>query len=171
MTANTLLNSIGQIDDKYVIEFAHIRKPIISRRTVAAIAACLLLVVTAVYAIHQIPDTQPQPKIIWANSSAVTDVEQFGIIKGHIQFSENLSKAIANTGNQDVVFAIKVIELTGATVEEVYQEFIIPLNLSETYETNGIIFASREQIATLECPEGMSSVLTLAHHEEQEALS
>lgn len=167
MTASALLNAIGQIDDKYVMEFAHIRRQRISWRAVAVIAACLLLIAGAVFTAWPRINNQPQHNIIWADSSSTPNTEQFGIIKGHIQFSANLTKAMAESDSNTDLFAIEVVELTGAANEEVYEQVIRPLRLTETYQENGIIFASREQIETMTCPDDMSIVLTLAHNENR----
>lgn len=170
MNATTLLRAIGQIDEEYVLEFAFVAKTKKTWRTIAAIAACAILLVSATFAVYCLRSPQPPKAVIWAEATGDIEIKQFGIIKGHLQFSENLSKAIANPKNKDAVFAIQVTELTGATKAEVFRQFIQPLNLSEIYTDALIIFASREQIAAMQCPDDMSIVLTLAHRNKQEVL-
>lgn len=176
MSGKVLMAAIGDINDRYVMEFAEVQ-PIKKHCSVLVtkillFAACLCIVVMSVVFMmqnHNIPQGSDPGDIstgnvIWGEGVGDNVVEEYGdqAIKGTIVIAESLKNAMTNSDNGKDLFAVMVTEMTGATPNDVYNTFIKPLNLNEEYLNTGIIYVSENQINTLECPSDFSLVLSLA---------
>ena len=175
MSGNVLMAAMGNINDRYIMEFAEV-KPIKKHHSalltkILPLAACLCVVIMSAILLTQ-NGNAPQGNqsgdlannVIWGNGVSDNVVEEYGdkAAKGTIILAESLENALKNSDNEDDLFAVMVTEMTGAAPNDVYNTFVKPLNVNEKYLETGIIFISEEQIAELECPSDLSLVLSLA---------
>ena len=175
MSGKALMIAMGNINDRYIMEFAEV-KPIKRHHSALLtrflpLAACLCIVIMSAILFIQ-NDNVPQGNqsgdlannIIWGNGVGDNVVEAYGdkAAKGTLIIAESLENALKNSNNENDLFAVMVTEMTGAAPNDVYNTFIKPLNVNEKYLETGIIFVSEEQIAELECPSDLSLILSLA---------
>lgn len=173
MIARNVLDAIGDIDDFYIMEFSKIRqkKRVVSRRLLA-VAACLCLVITAV-AVSFMPFsddptvpssavTIPKGEVIWGTSDGDLSSNVFDHVSAEeIFYTDALCAAFSRSVDDTDVFAIKVIEVTGASKEDIYERFVKPLGLYEEYISRGVIFGTQEQIKQIICPAEFGFVFAL----------
>lgn len=170
MNGNNIMTAIGNIDDKYIMEFSQeetlkVNSSIV-KKTVLSIAACLCLVISAVVLLtnNSTPNIPSTGEKIWG--TGITDNEfknsSEQAEKGKITIADSLKNAMHNSKNKNDIFAIMVTETSGATKEKIYDSFVIPLKVEEDYMKTGIIFATEEQIESFDCPSDLSIVLFLA---------
>lgn len=181
MNGEKLMGAIGGISDRHVVEFAEV-KPVAVHKTLwikaASAAACLCLIVTGTVFFLQkdSPDTPPHDvsaptqkgEIIWGIGTGDFEYQDYTALakKGEIVIANPLKNAMNHPENAEDIFAVSVIEATGADKETIYNTFVKPLNLEEDYLESGIVFATKEQIEAFVCPKNLALVLSLgvAHY-------
>lgn len=176
MSGKVIMAAMGNINDRYIMEFAEV-KPIKKHystfvKKILPLAACLCIVIMSAIFLKpnnnmpqgNQPGNAPNNNVIWGNGVSDNIVEQYGdeATTGTIIIAESLKNAIENSDNEKDLFAVMVTEMTGATPNDVYNTFVKPLNVNEEYLETGIIFVSEKQITALECPSDFSLVLSLA---------
>ena len=176
MSGKVIMAAMGNINDRYIMEFAEV-KPIKKHyfafvKKILPLVACLCIVIMSAIFLMQNknvpqgnqPGNVPNNNIIWGNGVGDNIVEQYGdeAATGTIIIAESLKNAIENSDNEKDLFAVMVTEMTGATPNDVYNTFVKPLNVNEEYLETGVIFVSEKQITALECPSNFSLVLSLA---------
>lgn len=178
MTEAKLFDAIGGINDRYIMEFAYVKpkRPAVLWRWIA-LAACIGVIVTASMLWPAAPSDDVKPTIsmkdvIWGKDSlGDMSLDVFDHVSaGEIYISEGLSAAFARSSDDGDVFAVRVIEVTGATREEIYENFIKTLALQEDYLSKGVIFATQQQVKTIVCPEKYGFVFSLASKTEEPIL-
>lgn len=171
MSGEMLADAIGGIGDSYILEFAYLG---IRRRKIHwwAIAAglCLIVSVVIVWKWASVSPVDappvivapPKENVIWGDDAEDTSLNVFDHVSaGEIYITDGLSAALSRSKRDTDVFAVKVIEVTGATKEDVYEKFIKPLGLYEEYLPRGVVFATEAQIMQIQCPESFG--LVFAH--------
>lgn len=166
MNAVQLDEAISAISDDYLMEFAQVD----SKRAMAFrwffAAACLCLIVSVLVISLAVgerfapPVAPPERNVIWGEGTEDMRLEEGTV--GEIQIADNLRAAFMQSENHEDVFAIRVIEITGASREEVYTRFIQPLGVHEEYMDKGLIFATQTQVEQMHCPRELGVVFTLA---------
>lgn len=175
MSGKALMIAMGNINDRYIMEFAE-AKPIKRHHSALLtrflpLAACLCIVIMSAILLMQ-NDNVPQGNqsgdlannIIWGNGVGDNVVEAYGdkAAKGTLIIAESLENALKNSNNENDLFAVMVTEMTGATASDVYHTFVKPLEIDEEYLETGIIFVSKKLLTELVCPSEFSLVLSLA---------
>lgn len=175
MSTEKLTNAISGISDRHITEFAVV-KPVVWLRNrrfkIALAAACLCFAVTGLAfflnrgsAVHVDTTDMPKPgMIIWGGGFGDNEWDDYtgDAQMGCVTVTPVLESAMEAPGNEDGIFAVSVTEAGGAPKENVYREFVKPLNVYEKYMETGIIFATAEQIESFVCPSHMAIVLSLA---------
>lgn len=178
MNGNELMTAIGNINDKYIMEFSQeetlkVNRSIV-KKFVLPIAACFCIIVSAMILLtnNNTPNIPPTGEQIWGNgitdNEVVSSSEQ--AVKGKIIIADSLKKAMHNSQNKNDVFAIMVTETSGANKEIIYKSFVQPLNVKEDYMKTGLIFATEKQIQAFECPAELSIVLFLAEKPQEDVV-
>lgn len=178
MNAEKLMNAIGGISDRHILEFVIVKPVVFIKKRCAKIVlavACLCIIVTGVVFFLNGSDQPyvnvtdiPQPgKIVWGSGFADFDANEWRYYTGQarngtVVISENLRDEISKEENSGAVFAVLVTETRGKSQENVYESFVKPMNVKEDYMNSGVIFATAEQIASIVCPLDMAVVLSLA---------
>ena len=143
MTGEMILDAIGGISDRYLLEFAHVepKKRAIWWRWLG-VAACIGLFLTAVllwpgYSQSEVDSSKPtfsMNDVIWGDASGDMIMDSFDHVSmGEIFITDGLTEAFARSKNAGDVFAVRVTEVTGASTEEIYEKFIKNLGLEEDY--------------------------------------
>lgn len=167
MNGNRMMYAIGNIDEKYIMEFLHERtlkiNRFITKKSILTTAACLCLIIFTMFVFEYstVPQTGEQ---IWGTGIADNEVESCieQAAKGKIVIANSLKDAIDNSRNKNDLFAIMVTETSGADKETIYNSFVLPFEVDEDYMRTGIIFATEEQINSFVCPSNLSIILFLA---------
>lgn len=175
MNGKVLMSAIGNINDKYIMEFAKVL-PIRKQRSalftrIIPVAACLCIIVMSVVLLMQRNDINhikpvniSDGNVIWGDGAGDNILDDYSekASKGTIIIAETLETAMNNSKNENDMFAVLVTEMSDISKDDVYNIFIKPLEIDEEYMENGIIFASENQIRTLKCPDNFALVLSLA---------
>lgn len=179
MTAKMIMETIGEIEDRYIMEFADVEE--IKKVRIGVVKKCLFLAASvaliflvgmAVDRILKEPTLQPvvdMEQVVWKKGNISQYGEEFDytkLVRGNVYIGDSLKVAFRNFLEEDTVFAVSVKEETGILKEEVYEKFIIPLGVAEEYMERGVIFATREQIEEMHCPEDMLILLSHANKEK-----
>ena len=176
MNGEKFMTAIYGISDKYVAECANEKhlytlKKIRARVLIAASAA--LVVLSVIFAANSFYEKQKY--IIWNQNADIQEIERYydQATAGNIVITESLKNAVAvltpssqnkpPETDEKSVFAILITETTGIPKEEIYKKFVLPLGAEESYMKNGIIFLTRKQLETIECPDNMAIILSLAY--------
>ena len=168
MTGKLILDAVGGISDRYIMEFVDVTQKKRINWKPAALAACLCLALTAVLLWSNGTRRGTTPTIayedvIWGENIEDMEASNYGDVKpGHICISEGLQNAFDRSNDARDVFAIRVIELTGASEEQVYEEFIKDLGDYEEYLSRGMIFATQEQVREILVSDRFAIVFELA---------
>lgn len=177
MKKELIIEAIGNISDRHIMEFTNIDS--ISKThhitRVFSIVACICIVVTistiaGLYCKEQLTSHHGGENIIWGDGDlhsygdATKETAELGVVK----VTDELSAAFANSNSESDIFAIEVHEMSGTEKIDIYQQFILKLGVKEDYMENGIIFATKKQVASFECPTDMSIVLYLANKAEKD---
>lgn len=176
MNAEKLMNAIGNISDRHIIEFAVIQQK--EYKTlwgkVASIAACFCIILSAILIIPSVlsnvgnpqnpGDTIDPYEIIWGDSSTNENVSDYIDIAtvGSVTVVDSLKKSIEDREDDAVLYAVLITETTGKSSEYIYNAFVKPLNVREQYFDHGIIFITESQINALQCPVNMAIILSPA---------
>lgn len=176
MSGNVMMAAIGNLHDRYILEFAEVtplkKRPSAFVTKILPLAACFSIVIMLVIFFAQnrnVPQGDPSSSalngnIIWGSGAADNIVEDYSgqAAKGTIIITESLKTAIANSSNDRDVFAVLVTEMSDVSRDDVYNIFVKPLNIEEQYIATGVIFISENQIRSLVCPSNLALVLSLA---------
>lgn len=80
-------------------------------------------------------------------------------LSGYVCITEQLMDIYRIEKETERLIAVYVEERSGISEIRVYEEFIKPLNVSENYMRNGVIYISPKQMTGLTCPKDMMIVL------------
>lgn len=106
--------------------------------------------------------SQPQ-KVIWANSDdQIWKDYTEQSTKGSIILADELKTMMERSESPADIFAVRVTDTTGASDEDIYNNFVKPLGIDEEYIETGVIFATAEQINSFVCPSNLALVLYFA---------
>lgn len=180
MRKELIIDAIGNISDRHIMEFADVNSlAIVRRRHIFSMVACICLIVTlsivtGLFFKKELSSPGNSGEIIWGESdwheyedtTKGTETAELGVVK----VSDSLAEAFANSDSESDIFAIKVYEINGMDNIDVYQQFILKLGVKETYLENGLVFATKKQVASFKCPTNMSIVLYLADKTEKEII-
>lgn len=176
MSGNVMMTAIGNLHDRYILEFAEVtplkKRPSAFVTKILPLAACLSVVIMLVIFFVQNkgvqqgypPSSALNGSIIWGSGAADNIVEDYSgqAAKGTIIITNSLKTAIANSTNDRDLFAVLVTEMSNASRDDVYNIFVKPLNIEEQYIATGVILISENQIRSLVCPPNFALVLSLA---------
>ncbi len=176
MNGKIFMAAMGNINDRYIMEFADVKplkKPhsiFVTKILPIAACLCLILTISVLWDSHNnapkgnIPGETDTAIIVWGDGIGDNSIEKYGdkATKGTIFITDSLKKAMSDSKNDNDRFAVIITELTGASANDVYNKFVKPLGVTEEYLETGIIFITEKQISTLECPSDLSLVLSLA---------
>lgn len=179
MTAKVLMEAIGDIDESYIMEFADVKEQKVRKIDVfkkfLAIAASVVLVVLTSMVVGKImnpsvvPPTIDREQVVWRQGNMSQYGEEFDfskLVTGNIYIGDSLADAFWNFPAEETVFAVSISEETGASKEEVYEQFVKQLGVAEEYMESGVIFATKEQIEGFSCPADMLILLRHAYKEK-----
>lgn len=211
MSGNTMMAAIGNIDDRYVMEFAEVmplKKPTASivkwflPLAGCLSAACLALILlpvirgggqnnpphiyvpgTTVPFTNEatVPGTMPPTvtddatpgKVIWGTAGPGDfsgDNYEDTAEKGKIVIAKELREAMRTSSNKKDLFAVRVKEMPGTPLDYVYDTFVKPLGVEESFMEKGILFMTADQIAAAECPSDFWLIFYLAVNPEDDRL-
>lgn len=174
MNADQFMAAVDGIKDEYIVECA-VKSSIRKRRNLrvwsfSVACACFfgVLVYSAVYLF-----TTEQKHIIWNENADMYEYEHYitQASKGEIVITESLLNAafmLTPSGPDEpndesaYLLAVFVMETTGASKDEIYEKFILPLGVKEDYMKSGIIYITKKQLYSIECPDDLAVILSLA---------
>lgn len=186
MNGKLLMAAIGEVQDRYVMEFAQV-EPVKKAQPLGIakllpLAACLCLILAGALTLIRpqelpkpqpgtsvpgtaAPSTVPSGNVIWAPGD-LHSYEEPGDMAltepGTIQVDKALTEAFERYSAEHNIFAIEVHELSGADRAAVYEQFVSKLGVAEDYLEHGLLFATRKQVEAFRCPQNMSIVLAWA---------
>lgn len=180
MRKELMMEAIGNISDKHIMEFAspgRFDKRQIKKNVAIAACMCIVVVVSVIVGVNYkglLSKHQGGGDVIWGikdlNSYEDTTKESTSMEPGTIKVADSLTEAFLNSTAESDVFAIMVHETSGAEKNDVYQQFVLKQGVKEDYLENGIIFATIKQVESFTCPDNMSIVLYLAKKEANDVI-
>lgn len=175
-----LMQAIDYVDDEYLKKYFNMKESIASKKSKkkirvirwsVSVAACLCLVFVTIISINLLhvheqnnPIIQPH-NIVWADSTVNESIIDYynQATLGTVVITDTLKTSMADTNyNKSTLFAVRVTDTTGSEITHIYNSFIKKLNAREDYLASGIIFLTRSQIDSLECPPDLAIILSLA---------
>lgn len=173
MNAEKLMDAIGAISDRYIEEFAVVKRKAKSPLWVklATAAACVCLMLTAAFGLphllkHKegISYVSDPDETVWGDPKEQEDLsnELDRAAVGSIVISGPLKDAMEERGDDTAIFAVLIMETTGKPREYIYSSFVEPLDVREEYMEHGVVFITERQIRALRCPPDLSIILSLA---------
>lgn len=165
MKKELIMEAIGNISDRHVMEFADVSNYKIKYNFLRAcsIAACIcfVLAISLIVGLNNMvaPLNQDGEELSRETESDNHHNSIDSIEFGTVKISDSLAAAFMNADSDNEIFAIKVQEVSGADKKEVYQQFILKQGVEEDYLDKGIIYATKRQVQSFKCPDDMYIVL------------
>ena len=174
-----LMDAISYVDDTYLKKYFEMKEVFTSKkkkrvsmiRWRASIAASFCLIVSVLFTALYLQKHQqssvvtPLKNTIWASSEEVDNVEEyFGLSQtGTVIITDSLGAAMERVKDEDTtLFAVLLTETGGKETSYIYESFVRKLNAKEDYMETGIVFLTKSQIKSLECPGDLAVILSLA---------
>lgn len=178
MRNELIMEAIGNISDKHIMEFANadsIRKRHLTHVFSMVASICIIVTlsgITGLFWKEILPSTHGGGDIIWGDGDihSYEDSTNEKVKLGVVEVSDALEKAFSGSDSESDVFAMEVREMSGMEKVDVYQHFVLKLGVEEDYLERGIIFATKKQVASFECPANMAIVLYPADIEEKDTV-
>lgn len=174
-----LMDAISYVDDTYLKKYFDMKEMLASKkkkrvgmiRRSASIAACLCLVVSMLFTAlyfrkhQQSSVVKPLKDTIWASPEEDDNIEDYFKLSqtGTIIITASLEAAMERVKDEDsTLFAVLLTETGGKETSYIYDSFVKKLNAKEDYMETGIVFLTKSQIKSLECPGDLAIILSLA---------
>ncbi|MBR4852213.1 MAG: hypothetical protein IKV01_01275 [Clostridia bacterium] len=173
MIKEQIMSAIGNINDEFITECC--TKNLYKRRKLRIYlwaSACAVLAIISIGFTANI--LSKQNNVIWNENPNIQEIEECyrHASIGKVVIADSLQNAVIvltpseqnkpSVADDECVFAVLVTETTGASKEEIYRDFILPLGAEEEYLDSGIIFLTREQLKEIKCPNNFAIILSLA---------
>ena len=179
-----LMDAISYVDDTYLKKYFEMKEVLASKKNKragmikwgASIAACLCLVVSMLFTVlyfqkhQQSSVVKPLKDTIWASPEADDNIEDyFGFSQtGTVIITDSLEATMERVKDEDsTLFAVMLTETSGKETSYIYESLVKKLNAKDDYMETGVVFLTKNQIKSLECPGDLAIILSLAEKPDE----